>query len=97
MRPDNLLPQINAVHNAPVKPECIIQHPPGAGGQHQRVDPLVRNIFFEEFNPLSAAKDRAGFHGKTFFFGDFAELADIDGLSDPATFANIYTIFLIHG
>jgi hypothetical protein len=97
MRPDNLLSQIDPVHDATVKPECIIQNSPGTGAQHKRVDLLIGNVFFEELDPLLAAKNRAGFHGKTFFFGDLADLFDIESLCDPATFANIYTIFLIHG
>jgi hypothetical protein len=96
MRPDDLLSKVDPIHNAAVKPKNIIQHPAGAGCNHQRVDP-PGNLGFQEFNALLAAKYRTGFDRQPLLLGHIAEFFDIDCLSDPTSFADIYTIFFIHG
>lgn len=45
--PHDLLAQIDAVDDAAVKAEDIEIHPAGAGGDHQGVDALFADVFFE--------------------------------------------------
>ena len=97
MGPHHLLSQVDPLNDAAVKPKHIIEHPARAGRQHQGIDAVVGNVFFEKLNAFFAAQYRAGLNGQAFFLGYIAKLFDIQGLSNPTAFADIHTIFFIHG
>jgi hypothetical protein len=97
MRPDHLLSQIHPVYNASVKFKDVKINPAGTGGDNQSVYAVFRNVLFDQFNPFLATKKRMSFNRKTFFFRDFTQRFHVKGIPDPATCADIYTIFFIHG